>query len=277
MPPTKTGLVALAWVGLLACEGPVNPGGQGTALPQPLDCVASVDGVLATDELPFVVGVEATYLRNEPGVPVAFDPAPSEGPDGTRWDFSEGPADVGATLSLQELSAEAWYAPHFDPDALVGRVALEDPELQTVWAASPGELRALGLVSRSPGAASTLMRYDVAPTMLRTPMEVGHAWGGQHTFRDARLGGAPNAGVEDWSFSVVDRGDVVLPGDLVVRDVMVLRTEVTRSLAVAAGLEANRETSFIQQWIGPCVGELARVEGTDPTLSEVRELRRLQP
>ena len=79
MAGRRESLVLLGLGALLGCEGPVNPGGQGGALPQPLDCVAAVDGVLSTDELPYVVGVQATYVRNEPGTLVAFDPAPTEG------------------------------------------------------------------------------------------------------------------------------------------------------------------------------------------------------
>ena len=119
------------------------------------------------------------------------------------------------------------------------------------------------------------MRALAQPT-LALPLAVGTSWGGQHTFRDARLGGLPQSGVEDWSSEVVARGSVELEGGLVVDDVLVVRTEIDRTLAVHQGDPAT-VTSIVQQWVAPCAGELARVESADPTLGTVREMRRLVP
>ena len=265
-------VLVLLTLTLTACDGPINPGGQGSGVPTLPSCVAEVDGVLAADEVGVAVDIPVTYVRNAPGTSVAFDPEPRD-VDGVRtWDLQDGPEDVRLTLAAA-AHAEAPYAV---PSAL------EWPELLTLFDVveheDAVELRALGLASD--GASmneETRLRYDTPVTTLRAPIAVGDSWGGQATFRDARLAGIPNAGVEDWTFEVVDTADALLPGGLRVRDVLAIRVTTTRTLAVAAGLPDNRQTTHMIQLIAPCAGELARAVGPDAALTSVDELRRLLP
>ncbi len=269
---------ALLWAG---CTGPVNPGGAGTELPMAPGCVAQVDGVLSAPELAVEPGIAATYVRNAVDTIVSFDPEPALDAESARvWDLSEGPTDVRATLSLEDV--EGWPA-QVAPGSLAIPAGLQWPDLLTlldvVDAGETRELQALGLASRveEPVAAQVRLVYDEPVVMLRAPIEVGDSWGGQSTFRDARLAGIPNAGVEDWTFEVVDRADAILPGGVRVRDVLAIQVTTTRTLAVAAGLESNRQITHMLQLVAPCVGELARAVGSDPALTELQELRRLEP
>ncbi len=273
----------LVAAGLLSagCAGPVNPGGAGTELPMAPGCVAEVDGVLSVSELAVEPGITATYVRNAIGTTVTFDPEPAVDADGVPvWDLSEGHADVRATLALEEV--DGWPA-QVALGALGIPAALQWPDLLTlldvVDAGQIRKLRALGLASRSeePLSAQVRLVYDEPVTMLRAPISVGDSWGGQSTFRNARLAGIPNAGVEDWTFEVVDTADAILPGGVRVRDVLAIRVTTTRTLAVAAGLATNQETTHMLQLFAPCVGELARAVGSDAALTELQELRRLEP
>jgi len=256
--------------------GPVNPGGQGSALPVPADCVAELDGVITAAELPLVTGVEGLYVRSALDGELPFEPAPDDDGDGPIWRFVDTPDDVGATFGLEEPRTGDWFADQLPAEAFLARTAIEDPELRTVWTKGGEGVLAHGLVSRSGGASRTELFYDAPVLALALPLAVGTSWGGQHTFRDARLGGLAQSGVEDWSSEVVARGSVELEGGLVVDDVLVVRTEIDRTLAVHQGDPAT-VTSIVQQWVAPCAGELARVESADPTLGTVREMRRLVP
>jgi len=267
---------------VLGCDGPVNPGGQGTGLPAAPECVATVDGVLAADELAVAEGLPVTYVRNAPGTTVAFDPAPHADADGVlTWDLRDGPEDVRATLAVE---APSGWAAEVAPEAQFAIAStLQWPDLLTlldvVDGAASRELRAVGLASRDadPASQRTALVYDTPVTTLRAPITIGDAWGGQATFRDAVLSGIPNAGVEDWTFEVVDIADALLPGGTRVRDVLAIRVTTTRTLAVASDLPDNRETVHMLQLFAPCVGEIARAVGTDTELHAVTELRRLVP
>ncbi len=267
---------------LAGCAGPVNPGGAGATVPSAPDCVAQIDGALSVEELALAPGIAATYVRNANGTPTSFDPDPVLDDDGIRvWDLSEGPDDVRATLALQEASG--WPATVAPSAQYTIPAALEYPDLLTlldvVDGAGARELRAVGLATRSqePLEAQVRLVYDEPVTLLRAPITVGDSWGGQARFRDARLAGIPNAGVEDWTFEVVDQADAILPGGARVRDVLAIRVSTTRTLAVAAGLPSNQQTRYMLQLFAPCVGELARAVGPDPDLTLVDELRRLEP
>lgn len=266
----------------IGCAGPVNPGGAGRSVPTAPGCSAEVDGMLSVDELAVATGVDATYVRNAIGATESFEPEPHMDASGVRvWDLSDGPTDVRATLALEDASG--WPAEAV-PDAMFAiPTSLQWPDLlsllDVVDAGGTRELRALGLATRTaePLAEQVRLVYDAPVTMLRAPIEVGDSWGGQATFRDARLAGIPNAGVEDWTFEVVDIAEAILPGGVRIDDVLAIRVTTTRTLAVAAGLEANQQTMHMLQLFAPCVGELARAVGPDASLTNVEELRRLEP
>ena len=266
----------IAGAALTGCAGPVNPGGQGTGPLDGASCAATLDGILTPEEVVFTEGATGTYVSNAPGTTVAFDREPRMDADGVRsWDLREGPTDVRATLTLTRPSdglADYAIAAQLAWPALLTLLDVATHDGAT-------ELSAVGLTTDSavPAEQRTELLYDAPVTILRAPIAVGDSWGGQATFRDARLAGIPNAGVEDWTFTVVDRADAVLPGGTRLRDVLAIEVETTRTLAVAAGRVANRETTTTLQLVAPCVGEVARAVGPDAALAEVSELRRLEP
>jgi hypothetical protein len=270
-------------LGLVACTGATqNPGGQGadqTPLPS---CSVTADGALSPDELPLVPGIAVRYARNALGAAVEFDvQGAADAELGRWWDFSEGPADIGATLVTAD-PAEAWYADLFPGATFAAPMLVELPELVGVYRWAPdagggGELLLLGLTTaqEQDPAATTLIRYDEPVTTLRLPMAVGDTWGQQATYRDALVAGVPNQGVEDYLFEVDAAGGAALEGDVEVEEVLRLRSSVTATYAVSLG--GSTTTLHRLSWYAPCFGEIASASGGDSSLSPADELRRYYP
>jgi hypothetical protein len=258
-----------------------NPGGQGepgTAIPS---CEIEADGLLSPDEMPLAPDIAIRYVRNEPGTTVDVDLDGEPWGDARLWDFSEGPADVGSTLVTADPTV-AWYADEFPDATFAAPLLVELPELLAVqrWApdgAGGGELQLLGLATTTEQepASTTLVRYDAPVTLLRLPMAVGDVWGQQATFRDARIAGIPNAGVEDYLFEVESAGSAVLPNGIEVDEVLRVRSRVDATYAIALG----EPTSSLHRlsWYAPCFGEIASVSGGDEGLQPADELRRYYP
>lgn len=272
--------VLLALPLLLVGCGPVNPGGGGDPVIGAPDCTPDPDGVITAAESPFVPGVSATYVSSGDEAGLAFDPEPQVDEIGARtWDLSEGPDDARATLTLEEVAPGDWFIDAV-PDAEL-HIASDvlRPGVHVLYAPTIDGLVAHGLASvdPEPAAEHTLLAYDAPLLVLPLPLQVGDRWGGQATFRDARLAGVPNAGVEDWSFEVVDRAEAVLPGGTRMKDVLAVRTEVRRTLAVASNQPGNTATTWQLQLMAPCAGELLTVSGSDEDLTVIDRMRRLLP
>lgn len=275
-------LLPLLCLALAACGGVTNPGGQGGEQTPMPSCELTADGAITPGELPLVPGVAVRYARNEPGTTVDFDVAgASDAEVGRWWDFSDGPADVGATLVTLDPAA-AWYADLFEDATFAAPMLVELPQLIGVyrWVAEAdggGELQLLGLTTseEQPPESTTLVRYDEPVTTLRLPMSEGDTWGQQATFRDGIVAGIPNQGVEDYLFEVDASGGAALEGGIEVEQVLRLRSQVTATYAVSLGAP----TSSIHRlsWYAPCFGEIASVSGADEALALPDELRRFYP
>lgn len=270
-------------LGLVACTGGTqNPGGQGTDQSPMPSCGVTADGALWPDEMPLVPDIAVRYARNAVGAPVDFDvDGVADAELGRWWDFSEGPADVGATLVTADPSL-AWYADLFPGATFAAPMLVELPQLVGVYRWEPdavggGELQLLGLTTEQEQepAARTLVRYDEPVTTLRLPMAEGDSWGQQATFRDAVIAGVPNQGVEDYLFEVDASGGAALEGDIEVEQVLRLRSQVTATYAVSLGEPTT--TSHRLSWYAPCFGEIASVSGADAELAPADELRRYYP
>lgn len=246
----------------------------------PPDCSADPDGVITAAESPFVPGVSAAYVSSGEGAGLAFEPEPQVDDTGARtWDLSVGPDDARATLTLEEVTPDDWFADAVpDAELHIANDVLR-PGVHVLYAPTADGLVAHGLASvdPEPAAEQTLLAYDAPLLVLPLPLAVGDRWGGQTTFRDARLAGVPNAGVEDWSFEVVDRAEALLPGGTRMKDVLAVRTEVRRTLAVAANQPANTAITWQLQLVAPCAGELLTVSGSDEDLTVIERMRRLLP
>jgi len=240
---------------LMACEGVPADGGGDPPIPE---CTADLDGAITADELPLAPGVAVRYARNEPGEPVTFDVDGVDQGDGTvLWDFSEGPRDVGATLTLLD-PAEAGVLDAFPTATYAVPLIVETPDLLGVFQLDPGDegdaaLSMLGLVTVdgvAPGAR-THVHYDEPLALYRFPLEPGDAWEQTVTYRDAVAYGIPNQGVETY------------------------RVEVEQTLAIAQGDPTRTVHQLL--WVRPCFGEIARAVSADPTFSQIDELRRYDP
>ncbi len=276
---TKTKFAAAACALLLVngCTSIAhNPEGEVSAVVVP-DCRIEADGMLNLAEMPVEPGIVATYVRNAPDAPL---PTPEgllgQGP----WDFSEGPDQTGARLTIEDLVAAgladefpgAGWAVPLSPDLpnLLGlsRVVEHGDGTDTI------ELMGMATRPEDDPARHWRLHYDEPLPVLPMPLAEGDSWDARATFRDARLGGLPTAGVEDWSFEVEAVGTALLEGGVEVEQVLRIRSSVERTLAVSQG--PHTETRYQLLWLAPCFGELARLEGTDEELVEVVEYRRLR-
>ena len=261
--------------------------GCGTSVPAddpgepPLaECSAELDGIMTADEMPVVTGLEVRYVRNLPGEPAEVDVDGALASDGGRlWDFSDGPADVGATLVLEE-PADLADAEMFPGATYAAPMLLESPELLGWFRLDEGDQTTLSMVGMAttgdtPAASRTEVVYDEPLVLYRFPFTVGDSWSQTITYRDALAFGIPNQGVERYQFEVDARGTVRLPGGVEVSDVLRVRVQVDQTLALATG--DHTRTTHQLLWVRPCFGELARVVSQDPSFETVEELRRYYP
>lgn len=268
-----TALVAMA-----ACtSGVQNPVGDERPPPVP-ECSIVADDALTVEELPLVPGISARYVRNLPGTQVVFNIDGTES-DGIRtWDFSEGPADVGATFVTLD-PAEQWFSAVFPEADLAAPMLVESPELLGVYAVdeAAGELLLLGVTTATevPPEQQTRIIYDEPVVALRLPLLEGQTWGQQATFRDAVIAGIPNSGVEDFLFTVDASGTARLEAGIEVEQVLRVRSSVTRTLTVSLGDPTSQLHKAV--WMAPCFGDLASVTSTGADLDPAEELRRYFP
>ncbi len=253
----------LILVALLAgCGGEHNPEGEPRDRTVVPDCDITLDGSIERDEVAAAPGLEALYVRNDPAlaVPVAVD----------GWDFSEGPRDVGLRVRLEDPAANG-FAPRFPTAGWTVPAALETPDLLT-----PARLGDDGIELLGAGTADGAwdLAYDEPLLAMPLPLEVGDAWAARAVFRDARLGGFPNAGIEEWTFEVEAAGTAELPGGVTVDDVLRVHSTVVRDLTIGPD---EPITEHRIQWFAPCFGEVARVVLPDPDADTATEYRRLEP
>ena len=272
--------VKVVWVSMVVCGcGTSVPADDPGEAPLP-ECTADLDGVMTAEEMPVVLGVEVRYARNLPGEPVEVDVDGELASDGGRlWDFSDGPADTGATVVLQEPVGQA-NAELFPDATYAASMLVESPDLLGWFRLDEGDETTVSMLGMSTtevvsDASRTVVIYDEPLVLYRYPFTVGDTWEQTVTYRDAVAYGLPNQGVEHYRFEVDARGTVRLPGGVEVTDVLRLRIRVDQTLALAA--DDHTRTFHQLIWVRPCFGELARVVGDDPAFEQVDEFRRYYP
>jgi len=262
------------------CGDSVPGGGEGE--PPLAECSVELDGVIDAVELPMAPGIEVRYTRNATDEPFEVDvDGMDDGAGGILWDFSDGPADVGATLPL--LAPDEFPHPELFPDATYASPLLvESPELLGYFRLTPSdeghdELAMLGMATTEDVTAGsrTTVAYDEPLVLYRFPLALGDTWEQTVTYRDAVTLGLPNQGVEHYSFAIDAAGTARLPGGIEVRDVLRVRVETEQILAVQVGEPALQ--TYQLMWVRPCFGELARVVSADPEFGSVEEFRRYYP
>ena len=261
------------------CGPSVPADGGDPPLPE---CTAELDGVLEAAELPLALGIEVRYTRNAVDVPASFDVGGDVGSDGAAlWDFSDGPADVGATFAILD-PADTPCAELFDDASYAAPLLVETPDLlgcfrRTVFDDGTGELAMLGAVSDHGVAAAALTRweYDEPLVLYRLPMQVGDAWEQTVSYRSAVAFGVPDQGVEHYRVEVDRLGSARIPGGIEVADALRVRVDLEQTLAVSVGEHVR--TVHQLQWVRPCFGELGRAVSPDPSFDLLDEIRRYYP
>jgi len=238
--------------------------------------------VIEAAELPMVPGIAVRYARNAPGAEVEVDvDGMDDGHGGVLWDFSGGPADVGATLELI-APEDTPHADLFGDATYAVPLLVESPSLLAYFRLGVNEdgvdeLLMLGMATTedAPAASRTELVYDDPLVLYRFPLAIGDHWEQTVTYRDAVTLGLPNQGIERYSFTVDAAGTARLPGSIEVEDVLRVRIAVEQTLAVQVGDPG--QTTYQLLWIRPCFGELARVVSSDPSFGAVEEFRRYYP
>ncbi len=244
------------------------------------ECTAELDGILDVHELPMAPGISVRYVRNALDQPAAFEVGGTHGADG-HWYFDEGPADIGATLTLLD-PADTPHGDEFPGATYAAPLLVESPSVLGYFALETfedgtGQLVMLGMAIDDgvDPASHTLLRYDDPLLLYPFPMAVGDSWTQTVTYRDAVAFGVPNQGVETYRFDVDELTTVHLPGGTEASDALVLSVEIDQTLALSAG--PHLRTVHQRIWLRPCFGEVARAVSGDPEFEVIDELRRVYP
>jgi hypothetical protein len=263
--------VAVLGAGCLAGCGLSVPAGGGDGLVPA--CISRADGVITADELPTAPGLAIRFAANAPGTQWPSLPGPA---DGVALDLSDGPEDLGATLPIVD-PGETWWGPRF-PGATYGTpttVAL--PDLLGVYRVADDGVDLLGYVTATEvePAQETELHYDEPVRVLQLPLSPGASWGQQATFRDARIAGIVEQGVEDWEFSVGEPTSARLPDGTEVRDVLPITGRLVQNFALST-LDPDH-TTWSRSWLAPCFGEIGSVQAGSESLEPADVFRRYFP
>ncbi len=252
--------------------GGIDAGGAVAVVP---DCQSDRDDQIDRFEVPTKPGITARFARNDLGEMVEL----AMGADDDGRDFGDAATDIGATMRLVE-PAELGLDEAFPQARFAQGASVAHPDLYGMYRVEPaedesyGELMLLGYATGpgTPKSSATLLRYDTPVVVERWPMQLGDTWGGEHTFRDALLGGALQAGVEDYFFEVDAAGSVLLPGGIEMKSTLRVRSTVVRTLALTRDVHDSATTTL--RWLQACYGEVARstTDGTEigDTVEELR-------
>lgn len=236
-------------------------------------CRSEADGLITADELPTAIGVRVRFAANQPGEDWPTLPGPGAGFD---RDFSEGPAEIGATFEVVD-AADAWWSAAFPSATHAVPTSVELPGLLGVYEASADRLDLLGYVTAEPqdAARTTELHYDEPVTVLQLPLQPGLRWGQQASFRGAVIAGVPEQGVEDWEFEVGDLETALLPDGTEIHEVLPVSGRLEQNFAIAVGQPTR--TTWSRAWMAPCFGEIASVQSDNEALEPLQVFRRYYP
>ena len=230
-------------------------------------CLPDLDGRLEAHELPLAPGATGRYeVRTDVSVDLAGVPRDEER---RRWSFPGSGAEVTVTAIDP---ARRWYAGEF-PGA---DLAIGDGGVDAVYALDERGLHLLGLASEQPDppGGRTLLAHDRPVPLLLFPLERGAAWEAE-VGTSGELDGLPFSSIDTYRISAPERGEVELPGGLVVEDA--LRVDVEVQVAPTAGGQATgrRQTSFYFECAGEIARAVSRPDETERNFDRASELRLL--
>lgn len=245
---------------------PAGDGGAGT-----LACLPDLDGTLAADELPVVVGVRADYVIDT-DVRVNLAGAAAAGEAARVWSFIDpapGPGDAAVPIgptSVDDL-----------PDA--GRFpgatfAVETAPGSGLYQMLSRDDQALWLFGIDSADGKTVLPYDQPVALLRFPLAPRDSWRETGTVSDGTTSGLPYRGTDTYDITDTATGSLAIPGvhfDQVHR----VTTAVTVAPDAGGDMVTRRQSSFYSE----CLGEVVRATSEDGETSDdftrAAELRRL--
>ena len=259
-------LVAVMLLAAGCAENRTPPGGPDAG---GIACLPDLDGRLEARELPLAPGATGRYgIRTD--VPVDLAGVPLED-ERRRWSFP----GAGDELEVTAIDpARRWYAGEF-PGA---DLAIGDGGLDAIYALDERGLYLLGLASEQPDPPGgvTLLLHDQPVPLLLFPLERGAAWE-VAVGTSGELDGLPFSSTDTYQVSAPERGEVELPGGLVVEDA--LRVDLQVEIAPAAGGQptSRRQTSFYFECAGEIARAVSRPDETERNFERASELRLLAP
>jgi len=267
-------LAALLLVlGAAACPGP-NPqlADSGTGdWPKGTDlsCVPDNNGEIATSELLFKPGLQATYRVNTPGTLANVDVAGKMENTVLTWDFS---ATDGQLMTLTvALPGDAWYAKYFSNVSFVLPSDAAGDTLQ-VYRMEPTRMLLLGIVSKKPDV--TRMIYTQPVEIMQFPLKLNQMITSTGKIENGVYNGLPISADDTYEVKIDAIGNLRLPY-IMLEKTLRMRVKYT---AKAMGA-TTAQTVYQAQWFHECYGEVVRAvsQKNEPKedFTQAGEVRRL--
>jgi hypothetical protein len=226
-------------------------------------CSGNRDGVIARNEMAFLLGASVLYAVNRMGTTVEpINTTAMAMPSGRVWDFSAPTAQDTRVLDEVLSPRGQWWSSMY-ADATFATIIDRSTNLLGVYRVSDTALELLATVSTE--ANRTNLRFTPPVAVLRFPLRVGASW-------DQTVNGAgtfnftPLANTTRYTTVIDSAGEVWTPAGRF--PALRMRTDLDQSIP----LTLIRVTRKTYTFIAECWGVIARVTSVDNETAE--ELRR---
>lgn len=235
-----------------------------------VQCRPNNDGVIDSDEFPYVLGAQVLYQVNDDATTVTgIQTAPTDMGMGPRWDFAAiVPSDRRVLDEVYSPAGRWWQM--FYPSASFALPANRAASLHGVYRRTPDALQLLASVSRDMNRSNVV--FMPAVDTVRFPLREGSTW----TITSSGNGILDGIGTSTsnvFRFLVDRRGTVFTPANRF--DVLRLRMDLEQTVTGTI----IRRTQRTYLYLAECWGLVARVVSVDnETASEftrASEYRRL--
>ena len=240
----------------------------------PLGCLPDLDGVIADDELPVMVGASVRYIVSTEPRAVELEGRLEE--EVRTWDLSRLEADDRSLSVTTRSATQTWFADRLSAPADAYLVPLDAAgALVGVMERRPGSLLIHGTVSaeEAPADGQTLLLYDQPIDLFRLPLDLAADWSDEGEINDGRVNGLTIAARHTYHVRSLREGRLVLP-DLTFDRVLQVATHI-HQVTVVGDPQDWVQVSFLTE----CYGEVARVTSelgvSTADFTSAREVRRL--
>ncbi len=233
-----------------AADVPVGDAGPGR-------CMGNRDGVIARDEMAFLVGATVLYAINRPGTVVeGIDTAGTVLPDtagSRRWDYSA--ATPNDQRILDEVSAPTgqWWSSRY-PTATYSALLDRATGLRGVYRATDAALELLATVSSE--ANRTYLTMNPPVTVLQFPLRVGATWR-QTVTANGFVNFVALTNTTDYVSTVDAHGELRTPAGRF--PVLRLSTTLDQRIPLTVFRRTARSFTFLSE----CWGVIGRVASVD--------------